>query len=149
MIVFMSAFSRKYQLAICERFRPLIHGWDENSSPNILNHYLVVECIDKNDFYSNAYLEDLELIRLYHRNRECQIQLDIIQLDELTPGLEEVAYIKTFWLRIVQRKWKKIFQERKELIKKRSQFKALKERQLTGCWPVSLRNWPEFKLGLN
>ena len=32
----------------------------------------------------------------------------------ILPTQEAVAILKTFWLRIIQRKWKKVFQERKE-----------------------------------
>ena len=90
-----------------------------------------------------------------HSNNEHSIQynkirlrLDIIQTSILNPGGEEVAIIKTFWLKIVQRCWKKVFKQRKELIQKRSAIKALQERQRTGKWSLGLRNYPAFKLNL-
>ena len=89
-----------------------------------------------------------------HRCGGCQFQsgacagLSGIQADELTPGQEQVCYLKTFWLRIVQRRWKKVFKLRKEILRKRSSIKALQERQRTGKWPIELRHYPEFKLQL-
>ena len=84
-------------------------------------------------------------IRNYRKVTNKYIRLEIIQADVLT-GQEEVAYLKTFWLRIIQRRWKKIYKARKELLRQRSQIQALQERQRTGQWPVSLRGWPLFKL---
>jgi hypothetical protein len=34
----------------------------------------------------------------------------------ILPTQEAVAILKTFWLRIIQKKWKKVFQERKNII---------------------------------
>ena len=155
-----------YQLAICEMFNPIIHGHDENSSPNINSHFLVYTIIDLPDFYTNAYLsEESSLrrymraikilhgslipehptIRNYDRVVDKYMRLEIIQTDVL-PGQEEVAYLKTFWLRIIQRRWKKIYKARKDILHKRQQLKAILERQRTGKWPVGLREWPLFKL---
>ncbi len=155
-----------YRLAICEIFHPVIHGQDENSSPNVTNHFLVYTQIDLSDFYNNAYLSEENSYRRYSRAIQLMhgslnethptirnyrkvtnkyIRLEIIQADVLT-GQEEVAYLKTFWLRIVQRRWKKIYKARKELIQQRSQLQAIRERQRTGQWPILLRNWPRFKL---
>ena len=152
-----------YKLAICEVFHPALHGQDENSSPAIHNHFLVYSIIDLPDFYTLAYLweehhlkkyylnttggtlENHPTIRNYRKVLKKYIRLEIIQADVLT-GQEEVAYLKTFWLRIVQRRWKKIYKARKALIQKRISYDSLKELQLTGKWPQHLRNWPLFRL---
>jgi hypothetical protein len=39
--------------------------------------------------------------------------LEIVQPVTMEPGGECVAVIKTFWLRLLQRKWKRIFAERR------------------------------------
>jgi len=158
-----------YNLAICEVFHPILHGHDENSSPAINNHFLVYTLIDLVDFYNNAYLSERNslkryrhaiqilhgsslnethpTIRNYQKVSKKYIRLEIIQTDILT-GNEEVAYLKTFWLRIVQRRWKKVYKERKVLMLRRSQPAALHERQRTGQWPTPLRVWPLFNLNL-
>ena len=153
-----------YKLAICEVFHPDLHGQDENSSPNINSHFLVYTMIDLPDFYNNSYLSEENsyrryrraiqllhgspahpMIRDYNKVATKYIRLEIIQADLLS-GQEEVAYLKTFWLRIVQRRWKKIYKDRKEILRQRGQVKAMQERQRTGNWPKHLRNWPLFKL---
>jgi hypothetical protein len=84
-------------------------------------------------------------IRNYDRVVDKYMRLEIIQTDVLS-GQEEVAYLKTFWLRIVQRRWKKIYKARKDILQQRQQLKSIQERQRTGKWPVGLRDWPLFNL---
>jgi hypothetical protein len=152
-----------YKLAICEMFNPIVHGQDENSSPHINTHFLVYTIIDLPDFYSNAYISETNSLRRYLRaiqilhgsvhptirNYESvtnkHSRLEIIQSDILT-GQETVAYLKTFWLRIVQRRWKKIYKARQDILLQRNTIKALQERQRTGQWPAALRQWPRFTL---
>ena len=139
----------KYKLAICERFQPTIHGADENSSSDLSEHFLINTIFEVSEFYDNSYKDEVRRIQCYWRRSPLlynsnHIRLEIIQADILSPGEEHVAYLKTFWLRIVQRRWKKIFKARQDLIKKRSTFKALQERQRTGQWSPGLRNYPSF-----
>jgi len=128
--------NNKFKLAICKRFNDELYGKDENSSPDIENHYLIIYTIELEEFYNNDYINLLQ-----------DGKLDIIKCDELS-GLEQVGYINTFWLKIVQRRWKKIYKMRQDMIKARSSLQALNERKLTGKWPKHLRVWPLFHLGL-
>ena len=48
---------------------------------------------------------------------------------------EQIVIIKTMWLKIIQRKWKKVFAERKRLLKERCLPAALYSRMMTGKWP--------------
>jgi hypothetical protein len=55
-------------------------------------------------------------IRAYHKivNRPNKYpSIDIVQPITMEPGGECVAIIKTFWIRLVQRRWKRIFAERR------------------------------------
>ena len=63
------------------------------------------------------------------------IKLEIVEIDELNGG-ETVGYIKTFWLKILQRKWKKKFKKRKIIIQKA--YKMLKYREIYGNWNQNL-----------
>jgi len=159
--------NKAYQLALCEIYHPVLHGHNETSSPPINNHFLVYTVIELEDFYNDAYLSERNhlrryrkaiqilhgslsethpMIRNYNAVAKKYIRLEIIQADILLPGQEEVAYLKTFWLRIVQRRWKKIYKARKELLWARGEMMAILERQRTGKWPAHLRQWPLFKL---
>jgi hypothetical protein len=150
-----------YQLAICEVFHPVFHGQDANSTPGIHTQFLVYTTMGLADFYSDDYLYEVRNLQRYHnatlqllngsaehpsiRNYQVvynkYMRLEIVQADVLN-GNEEVAYLKTFWLRLVQRRWKKIYQARKEILQKRSRINALMERQRTGQWPIGLRTLP-------
>jgi len=149
-----------YKLAICEVFHPVIHGVNENSDPQIHTQFLVYTLIDLVDFYSNAYISEANSLRRYRRAVEIlhgsqphptlrdyqrvnqnHLRIEIIQVDRLS-GQEQVAYLKTFWVRLVQRRWKKIYKARKEIAARRMQIAALRERERTGQWPVALRAWP-------
>jgi hypothetical protein len=145
-------------LAICELFHPVLHGIDENSSPDINNHFLIYTAIEVDDFYNKEYVYEEIHLRRYRNaalrllNMQTQtktnkhMRLEIVQAHELQPGQESVAILKTFWLRIVQRCWKKVFRARRELIKERSSIRALQERARLGCWAPHLRQWPVFRL---
>ena len=143
------------ELAICEIFSPQIHGITTNSSKGIGGHFVVYACVSLEDFYNSNHDELITMlrqrypevsnaenfiqhpcIRNYHHiiTRTSYIKLDIVQIDELE-GYEIVGYLKTFWLKVIQRKWRKIYTKRKELIKLRSSASALRERQITGKWP--------------
>jgi hypothetical protein len=154
---------KPYQLAISEVFHPAFHGQDANSTPGVHTQFLIYATIDLADFYSDNYLYEVRSLLRYHnatlqllngsaehpsiRNYDVvynkYMRLEIIQADVLK-GNEEVAYLKTFWLRLVQRRWKKIYQARREMLQKRSDIKALQERQRTGQWPIGLRTLPSL-----
>uniref|UniRef100_A0A6C0LAS0 Uncharacterized protein n=1 Tax=viral metagenome TaxID=1070528 RepID=A0A6C0LAS0_9ZZZZ len=48
--------------------------------------------------------------------------------------------LKTHWLRLVQRHWKKIYAERKRVIKGRRNLVNLRHREVCGRWPPGLNN---------
>jgi hypothetical protein len=75
----------------------------------------------------------------------------IARLDYIRPEIAEcivlpsqhtVAIIKTIWIKIIQRKWKKVYAERKKIIKIRIQYSSLKTREITGRWPQSCNYLP-------
>lgn len=165
-------FESKNKLAICCLFNPELHGYDTNSTSNILSHYLIYIIVDIEDFYNNLYKQELNRCKMEYKNwiinkrtnhidiihpiinnykaiisKSNNYKINIIE-DEILSGEEHVAYIKTFWLKIIQRKWKKVYQERKEILKIRKTFRALREKEMTGKWPKGARTWPKFSLDL-
>ena len=144
-------FQTKYELAICELFNPNYHGFDYNSDPTVKSQFMVFEIINLESFYNNEFKESLEFlkniyrlmintgspVRLNHpniKNYENIIKsgknytLDIIEQDILS-GREMVAYKKTFWIRILQRKWKNLYYQK---IKYYKSPNNLFQRQITG-----------------
>jgi hypothetical protein len=68
----------------------------------------------------------------------------IIQLDIKHDG-EYCAIIKTFWLRIVQRAWKKQFAKRQSIIRARRHIAAQRHFELTGTYPRDIRTIPGLR----
>ena len=60
----------------------------------------------------------------------------------ILPTQEAIAILKTFWLRIIQRKWKKVFKHRNEIIKLRCNPSNLRYREIHGKWPSNCDNFP-------
>jgi len=58
---------------------------------------------------------------------------------------ETVAIIKTFWLRLIQRAWKRAYKKRQEIVNGRKQIASLNCMRLTGFWPVQYRFVPTLK----
>ena len=131
----MSINRSKYKLAICELFNPYFHGFDYRSDNTVHSHFLVFEIISRDSFFNDDYklsirylLSIYRSILSYTRNDSRQptnlsmnhpvIQnyanivrkrsyytIDIVETDILT-GEEMVAYKKTFWIKLLQRRWK-------------------------------------------
>jgi hypothetical protein len=110
-------------LGVCELHNSELHGPCE--SP--VSDYFYYTCqVDLSDFYDNsvfAYLSEYPgtykysgVVRSYWNivNRPAMYpMLEIVQPVTLEPGGECVAVLKTFWIRIIQRRWKRIFAERR------------------------------------
>ena len=143
------------QLGICEIFHPKLHGLTNNSSPTICTQYIIHRTFFLSEFWDMSYQEYIEqllehyhynfyyhrrgsiiyhpIIRNYHNilNNVNHYKLDIIQVIELS-GNEQVACIKTIWLKLLQRRWKKIYKERITKIKRLKNLYILQRRELTG-----------------
>ena len=155
---------KNMQLAICELFYPNIHGtirdnW--NSTP-----YLIHSTIPLSEFYDKSYEEIISMLKdgyrlitayggigthPFIRNYKLIIQdpnyicINIIEQNELSTG-EHVACLKTFWIKIIQRTWKKIFKQRREIDNKRKCLTSLNYRETHGKWPKELNIYPKLYL---
>ena len=112
------------QLGVCEFYNPHLHG---PCDPHIADHLLLMSDVTLSEFYDNSYAELIASyphpvrrytgnIRAYDAivNRSNKYpSLDIVQPIMMEPGGECVAIIKTFSIRMVQRRWKRIFAERR------------------------------------
>jgi hypothetical protein len=58
---------------------------------------------------------------------------------------EMVAIIKTFWLKLIQRAWKRVYKKRQFVINGRKQIASLHCVRLTGFWPVQYRFVPTLR----
>lgn len=120
-------------LAICEIFNPELHGLTQSSSKNITTQFLVHTKILPKEFYNNSYKDIIRVVKngyYYYRWAEGPVHplirnyehlikntrfpnLEIVTIKELE-GMEQVAILKTFWLKIFQRKWKNILRTKRK-----------------------------------
>lgn len=140
----------KYKLAICVLFDPVLHGITEQSDKNICKHLLIHHTIEPHTFlnyyyhaqelltfikyyYNNIIIIPHPIIRNYENivNSQEYFKIDIIQ-EDILDGQEYVGYLKTFWLKLLQRKWKKFFKDREKKIRKMCNPKRLIKREITG-----------------
>jgi hypothetical protein len=55
---------------------------------------------------------------------------------------ECICILKTFWIKIIQRTWKKIFKQRKEIFQMRKTIFSLRHKETTGYYPDEYKNLP-------
>jgi hypothetical protein len=103
-----------YQLAICQKYAANIHGYTDESSPQIYDHYLCLYIVNvfTLDEFSFAINVANKSHNQYLRNptqkkKKTRITIEIVETVAIQPGNETVAIYKTFWLRIFQRKVRK------------------------------------------
>lgn len=120
----------KYNIVLCEQYDRNKHGI---YSGEINNHLLTIvrlkeldmNYIDFISLYTPGFLEIAEC--LYLPSNHC------------------VSILKTHWLKLIQRTWKKIYKLRKLTIAMRSNPNALKHREIYGKWPNICINYPNLR----
>ena len=89
--------------------------------------------------YSHAY--SLSYLQLYSIIKIRNPVIDIMQLAILADNTYTVI-VKTHWLRIIQRTWKKVFQMRKIVLNKRMQLGSIRLFEISGKYPPDATYMP-------
>ena len=121
----------KFNIVVCERYNPIFHGI---SSEEMNYHYLVHMRIKNNNF---NYIQ-------YIFNNLSRSKFEIAECFYL-PSQYCICILKTFWLKIIQKKWKNILRDRKNIIRKRCNHNSLKYREINGKWPLDCIYYPGLK----
>ena len=153
----------KYDIVICEIHNEHLHGLTEESDATISGHYIVsfkTNCKTRNYNYFNLneilsafvllYKKKYKLLKknikynIYCKHPLIRNYKNIIEnKNYIKPEIGECFYlkggeciviIKTFWIRIIQRVWRKICKERKQILEKRKLYNSIKFRELRGSW---------------
>ena len=125
----------KYNIVICEKFNEELHG---RSDGEINDHNLV------HYRFRVFALHSIQYLLAYHSNWRLEIA-ECIYL----PSLHCVPIIKTYWIRLIQRKWKNIMAARKAIIQKRYCASSLIYREMHGKWSADCSFYPVLKGMLN
>ena len=103
--------------------------------------YLMVNSISNTTYFQWPHESSLRYLYYYGMTPMHNPKVDIMQLHILEDGTYSVI-IKTFWLKLIQRKWKKIYQIRRRVLENRLHFTSLYHREVHGDWPVHIRTMP-------
>jgi hypothetical protein len=119
---------------------------DDDETPGIYKSLSEFRYIYKRNILTNRHYHIHPFIRNYKHiiQRPTYIQPEIAQCIYLS-GDECVAILKTFWIRIIQRTWKRVFQTRREILRKRMLPQNLRERETHGKWPMTCRYYPGIR----
>jgi len=79
------------------------------------------------------YFNSISLIR------NPRVEIVKIHIDE---NKTYIALKKTYWLRLVQRHWKKLCIQKNDIVKKRMRISSLCHREISGKWPLDCLNFP-------
>jgi hypothetical protein len=134
----------RFNIALCELFNNRIHG----PGPN--GHYLTYCKYKKLHLdWMNETADFMSLEYQYLHNQTHDLFPNYRQIvlgpHYIKPEIVEcfykdgfcIAIIKTFWIKIVQRTWKKIFEKRQIALKNRENIMAIRDRELNGKWPAN------------
>jgi hypothetical protein len=147
----------RFNIVLCELYNRKIHGKPSNS--NIEYYYLTIDRYKKLDIdtindtaeylnteYNYVYNQTHYIFKNYINiiTQQNYIKPEIAECIYLPTG-ECVSIIKTFWIRWIQRVWKKIYKERQNVFNRRLSIQSLKYRELNGKWPQNCLVFPSIR----
>jgi hypothetical protein len=115
------------------------------ASNNYRNVYLLTNSISAKSFMKYSFVTIQNY--LYHYSvikpvcMENGPKVEIMKI-KLLADMTLSVVLKTFWLRIIQRRWKHIFNQRQEILMKRARLSSLFYFQVHGKYPVELNRLP-------
>ena len=109
---------------------------------------LYANSIRPQSFFKYSYAHSLSYLQLYSIFRIRRPSIDIMKLSILDDSTH-VAILKTHWLRIVQRTWRKIYNERRIIMKKRMMPETRRLFEISGRYPQYASYMPTIKGMLN
>ena len=148
---FIDFIAPRYKLAICELYHPDFHGHLNNNNDvtkYVYNSYLCAYTLENDEIYdldlyptNNVGPWGLSTERIWpnithptirnYANIVKKYKLDIVQMVYLNTG-HHLCILKTFWLKIIQRKYKTYFKNLQMRINRAKHPKTLLQRQMTG-----------------
>ena len=139
------ASKTRFTLTICAKFDARIHG----PPPGKMECYFIVcrrfkywdnQCIDDE---TEHILRHVSPIQGAIRNVKMLVEIAECYRHPVTD--HSMAILKTFWFKIVQRAWKRVFAERKDVLRKRCLPASLKHQELRGTWPHDCARMPTLR----
>jgi len=104
---------------------------------------LLLNSISIKSFYKFSYIHVLKYLYYYSIVRLYQPNIEIMKLSILDDGTYSVV-LKTHWLRLVQKHWRKTFKNRKEMMKKQMRVGSILYREIYGRFPHEINKLPRL-----
>jgi len=121
----------------------------EYDSDSDTDDFRIVRIDDSINFLRKEYKKFVKKINFYEKHPTIRNYHNIISKTDyikkeigeciVLPTQETIAILKTFWFRIIQRKWKNVFKERQIILKKRNLQYSLYEREILHNWLYTYR----------
>lgn len=108
-----------------------------NRAENLL---LLSASISNNSYFKYSHRDCVRYLYYYGINPFVRPTIDILQVKIIDDCFTVIK--KTFWLKIIQRKWKKIYKIRKQILEKRLLPGALLHREIIGKWQNDIAYCP-------
>lgn len=110
------------------------------------NDTLFAYSVSANSFFKYSYKDIFNYLLLssFFRIKRKFRNIELLKLIYVNENEPLTVIRKTYWLRIIQRHWKRIFEERRWILDGRRSFYSLKYFELTGKYPIGLNYVPSI-----
>jgi hypothetical protein len=119
----------KYYIGICKR------------SNHYKDQYLLLNTVSPKLFYKTNYDTIIAYLKEYSIIYVSSPKLEIMKFAPINQDVYSVV-IKTYWLRLIQRHWKKIISRRNHIYKMRGTLHSLRYFETNGRYPHGLNSIP-------
>ena len=119
----------KYYIGICKR------------SNHYKDQYLLLNSISPKLFYKTNYNTIIAYLKEYSIIYIAEPKLEIMKFTPISEDVYSVI-IKTHWIRLIQRHWKKILSTRKHIYKMRGTINSQRYFEINGRYPFGLNAMP-------
>jgi hypothetical protein len=119
----------KYYIGICKR------------SNHYKDQYLLLNSISPKLFYKTNYNTIIAYLKEYSIIYIAEPKLEIMKFTPISEDVYSVV-IKTHWIRLIQRHWKKILSTRKHIYKMRGTINSQRYFEINGRYPFGLNAMP-------
>ena len=129
----------KYYIGLCHLYLSR-----RNNSTVQVTHWLLCTSVSANSFFRHSYDNINNYLYYYGLVRIPQHEVQIMQVDRLADETCAVT-IKTYWLRLVQRHWKKTYCKRSNMVRHRRSPQMQHYSQIHGKYPYCISLLPSLK----
>jgi hypothetical protein len=135
-------------LAILAHWDEASFGRDKESAADIESRWLIYDEIPLGEFYNDydALVEQVRYFKTKYAQGKKPDRLQLVPVkDEMLPSGEYVGVSQLYWIKLVQRTWKKQFQKREEVLRLRKNPFEIIDHERNGKWSVEASHLPTLR----